>query len=273
MLSKPKFFVRYPGGGCGHFLSLLILALKNNNLTLVDNFSGHSQSLEINVGHNFNQQWDLGIDPRLTKGSDVNEATAWLLDNFSFSHTLRKFYVVHTHIEMYEPVLQAWPESKVVNISCSKLDMPQLAFNFVTKAHNSLSEEIIADRIRIIQARYNMLEFIDSNKKSHIEIVKRNVKLYTYVILHSWPDLSEIYPFHETTERAISIPFRDIYQGNSSSFLSRLIEFLNLNVSTKNYHKATSMIQQYAAAQRNIPWNLPVEFDFESVIKSTTFQK
>lgn len=256
---KPKIFVRYPAGGCGHFLSLVILALQIDRLDLIESLSGHSQSGEIYVGHNFDQQWDLGIDTQLSTQADTNVATSWLLDNFQFTETARKFYVVHTHAHIFKPILNVWPESKIVTINCNKLDLPQLAFNFVSKAGNSHSDRCIAARLLRIQKKYKTLRVLNGNNPMHINMIRQNLKLFTYIILHSWQELHEIYYDTPTTGQLFSLTFRDIYHGNYTNFLDNLIDFLNFNVSTKNYQKVIAMIQRYASAQQSIPWELPVD--------------
>ena len=117
-MEKLKIFVRYPPGGSGHFISLLLLILYGSVTAPKEKNRAHLYADEINAGHDFFKQhesawWDL-FAANTQYNSNLKESTGWFQENFHFIETDQPVYVVHTHATNPEPMVLAFKNTKLI---------------------------------------------------------------------------------------------------------------------------------------------------------------
>lgn len=254
---KPKIFVRYPPGGSGHFLSLLIISLKYP-VQLSNDSSGHQYIESINQGHNFNQQWTADFRKYLQVDTDINISARWLKENFKFNEIDRDFYIVHTHAKNFLPFLVAWPESKVISINFCDNDIDQMAYNWVIKSlalDQSNEWNVIERKLLDLQQTYKKLLWIDLNTLKE----QKNICMLSYISKFGLSNYSSPRVNKPDSHNVFNLNFSSITDGKFIQILNRLIKFLDIEVKEVYYKNAVQLIEHYTLAQQPVPWKLTLD--------------
>jgi hypothetical protein len=264
---KTKIFVRYPPGGGGHFLSMLIINLKYPT-NLISKNNGHKNTQDINVGHNWSDQYQIQKSQEFKNCTDINiditESIDWIQANFSFFETPRDFYIIPTHAVNPTPIILAYQNVKFLNIKIDEADLDQLAYNTVTKAVFSDGHDWngTARQLKSIQDRFNKLKNI---KIQDIRYNKSEIKL-----------LSTIFKFATLNQNIRRNQFefsnsnavyhlnykKDILNMGLIEHLNNIEEFLGIKVTKEQRVTIIQLIHDYADAQNLVPWKLTLE-DYE----------
>jgi len=257
-MDKPKIFVRYRGGTCGHFVSLVLLSLIDD-ISIRENWRGHLNIDDINTGHNFYNQWTEEFDYHTCANlSNLPASIAWMQRNFQFYNLHRCLYVIHTHAINPTPLLLAFNNTKLVNISFREEDLDQLYYNWIIKSCQLYGQWSIVQKnlanIQTIHGRLGNLSADDINQNT-------DTKLCTYILKYGAEN--KIKQFIEFDSNKLSnvfnLAFVDIFTGKFENQLDELIGFLNIQVTPRRKEKTLALIKAYADLQIPVPWKLTLE--------------
>lgn len=255
-MDKPKIFVRYAPGCSGHFISLLILALVKD-ITLINPLSGHQNDNDINFSHTFGNQWTEEFNEHTKSEICLETSTNWIKNNFQFFPTADDIYVVHTHVINPDPLMMAFTNTKLVNITFADQDKDQMAFNWVTKSmyvHNQF--DIVNKKLKLMKNHYGKLIDVPDNSINQYT----DKRLITYIVRHM------IKYFHAQFKqqqignyyKVFNIEFSSIANKQIIHQIDDIIEFLGLTVTTARKENAIKLITEYSTAQIAVPWNLDI---------------
>lgn len=253
-MEKLKIFVSYPPGGGGQFMCLLLISLQNS-VTLVDKLSGHPQLGIINAGRDHSFQFGDQYTKHTSNNIDVNVGANWLRENFKFNHIDRNYYTIHGFIENFEVITTAYPEAKIIHINPEDDDIDQTYYNFVIKSLPFHQDwHILKSRVLRIQERYNRLRWVDADNMINY---KDDVKLMCYImkfgVIRQWSRPKD------NLTRCYWIDFKDMFNKNLINQLDNIIEFLNIEVTDERRLATIQLINEYADAQKVVPWHLTLE--------------
>ena len=259
-LSKPKIFVRYPPGGSGLFVSMVVLNLQHS-IPMTSDWHGHNQEAVINQGHTFGlQNRDSQFVQHTVFGQDTEQAVAWLRQNYEFQDTDRNLWVVPTHggIDMIQ---RAWPDAKFINIAYTDADIDQMCYSWVSKLNtmpwrrDRVLQGHLEENLHNIRQRYNRLLWLDN-------IDLGDPRLVTYILKFGWFDyLTALRKGSPTahTDTVLNLNFGDIASTKLVDQLPNVIDFIGLDVTDDHYNNTVDLIKRYAGAQQPVPWDLPLE--------------
>ena len=257
---KPKIFIRYPPGGSGNFIALLVYSLIKDNVTLRDPYYAHAENPNTyGLYHNWNNQHVDMTFLRYIKSADSNldQAKTWIQNNYNFYTTPDSAYVAHTHAEYPDAIMLSCNNSKLINIVFDNSDCDQLAYNWIKKCYiNHRSWAIVNGQLEFIKTKYNKLLDIPSKSMNN----QTDIKLLTYIQRYATENYNVRY---QTYQPRVDFPkfdinFTDIASKKIIDILNNLIEFLNIPVTDKRKTNAVGLINRYADAQIPVPWKLNI---------------
>lgn len=248
-----KIFVRYAPGSSGHFISLLILSLVTD-VQIINPGSGHANINDINIGHNFNDQWTDEFKKYTFLDINLNNSIEWIKNNFYFFETNNPLHIVHTHCLNPTPLLLAFTNTKLINITCTHDELDQISYNWITKScctHNQWN--LVQKQLSYIQHKFNKLTDLYANN------IHKNtdLKLCTYINKFSRQYHNEF--TFKISPDAFNISFNNIVTGKVKNQLDELIDFLGISVTQDRKNNAIKLIDNYVDAQVPAPWKLTIE--------------
>lgn len=257
--NKLKIFVRYPPGASGHFISFLILSL-TKDIKLVESHRAHKNINEINQGHNFYNQWTPEFNKHTQTDIDLEKSINWVRQTYDFMPTENELYVIHTHAIDPTPLMLAFDNTKLINITIKENDRDQIHYNWVTK-----SAYLYHEQLKMFNTALAKMQ-INQNKLKNIPVGSINkftdLKLVTYIqkyaMLESW-----CFNFFEPVESNLysvyNINFSDIANKKIIDLLDEIINFLGIKVTQERKEEAIRLLTEYADAQTPVPWKLTLE--------------
>lgn len=254
-LTKPKFFIRYPGGGSGHFLSLLLVALVRD-ITMTELYRGHKDSRLYNRYHNWQQQWNDTLFKNYTN-TVSDEGTEYIQQRYKFYPTPDPYYIVHTHATNPDSILGAFDQTRLINVTFTPDDVDQLAYNWIHKSYFLHRQwHLMELGLEKIKSRYNKLMHVPKRSLNN----ETDPKLLTYIQKYSSEYGLEKYLNYlpSTASPIFEIKFADIASKKLIESIDALIEFLTIDVEPYRRANAIKMINNYADAQITTPWKLTI---------------
>jgi hypothetical protein len=257
---KTKIFVRYMNGSGGHFICLMLLSLIQD-IKLIEPHRGHLNLHDIKRNHNFGNQWSEEFDKHTSVGSSLEDSISWIKDNFNFYPTQNEIYVVHTHAINPLPLMGAFENTKLINITFSEDDKNQLAFNWIIKSlylHNQF--DLMNHHLNGIKKHFKKLLNIPNNSLNRFT----NQKLLTYIFRFSQENLYKEFEkcCFKNSNNMYNIKFSDIVNKTIINQLDDIVKFLGITVTQERWNATIKMIHDYADSQTNVPWKLTLE-DYE----------
>lgn len=262
---NPIIIVRYFLGTGGRFLCTMLSSLIEP-IDLVESHRAHL-NFDWDRHHNYNQK-DSPID-QYHQYTELHQSASQLQTGVEFFRNTVKFgtqfngmpdpdmFVLSCHAYNPEAMLQAWPSSRVINITFTEQDMDQISYNWVTK---NIIQESRADDLR------DLVKFLHTQWPRHLEPISteaidwadvRNMSFAT-----RWLNNQTSKRFNSTSiamasqSNVLNISFSDIYSGKIITQLDHISEFCGITLSSQRRDNAVRLIQQYSAAQTPVPWNL-----------------
>jgi hypothetical protein len=249
-MDKLKIFVRYLPGASGHFISLLLLTLIKD-IDIKETHRGHLNVNDINNGHNFNNQWSLAFKQLTTMDIDLEFSVKWIQQNFKFNKIDQLYYIVHTHAINPEPLLLAFDNTKLINISVTDENSDQLAYNWVTKScflHNQW--DILNQSLQLINQQYNKLkDLTEVNQMTDLKLLTYIQKFRLELAKNNFNQFNL-----DKLSNTLTIKFNDIMSGHLATNLDNIIDFVGIDVTPNRKTRAIELIEKYARAQRPVPW-------------------
>lgn len=262
---KPVIIVRYFLGTGGRFLCTLLSSLIEP-VELVESHRAH-MNCDWDRHHNYNQK-DSPVDqyPRYT---ELHQSLPQLRSSIEFFRNTIKFgkefnnmpdpdmFILAGHMYNPEPMLQAWPTSRLINITFTEQDMDQISYNWVTK--NIIQESRRNDLVDLVNLLRNQwprhlgsisVEDIQWGDVRNMSFIARWLNNQTSKRFNS------ISTAMASQSNVLNIDFSDIYSGKIITQLNDIIEFCGLTTSSARRDNAMRLIQQYSAAQTPVPWSL-----------------
>lgn len=253
---KPKFFVRYMPGSSGHFVSLVLLSLITD-VELVESHRAHGTIDKANFYHNWESHWfnsDMATYAN-DANYDIDKGIEFIKNNFFFSdENPYDFFVVNIHAVNPDAFLQAYDNTKLINISCTDQDLDQIAYNWVTKSLFLNQEwKIIFNQLKRVQSTGRLKHITNESL-----LQDSDIKLLTYIHKFSMQDRFSKYSKYvlPSSEQAFDIEFSSIANKKILDQLDELIKFVGVNVTPERKRNTIEMITRYANAQITVPWQL-----------------
>ena len=255
---KLKVFVRFNQGACGNFIALMVLSL-TKSVTLHAPNHGHDNQDDIFYNHNFEHQKNdvfrslttysttLNIVPRIRKIRSL----------FEFYPTTAPLYIVPTHAQDPTSLIFAFINTKLITITNTEKDIPQLAYNWVTKSITTKSFLThINNLLHYIQTTHNRLLNIPLSSLN----TQLDLRLLTYIQMH----LFSYYSFTDDYKnirpsKNFTIKFEDIMNKQVIDQLDSLITFLGLSVTEERKQATIQMIHSYVDNQIIIPFDITLD--------------
>ena len=261
---KLKIFVRYHGGACGHFISLMILSL-TKSVHMIEKHSGHPNSSDFMSQHNFGEQFDKKdhyLFKAVTNPSSnikLEHRTKFIKLNFKFYPTEDPLYVVHTHAYDPTPLIDAFDNTRLVAITHTEEDIPQMSYNFITKnlLHDfAVQKDTFLGIVQWVQRTYNRL--LDVNPETIS--INSDIRLLTYIhhLRYHRMQFSDEYP-NISKSKIFKIKFEDIMNKTLIAKLDDLISFLGITVSEERKQATIQMIHEYVDNQTIIPFDIKID--------------
>lgn len=249
-MDKLKIFVRYFPGSSGHFISILLLTL-TQDIRVKEMHRGHLNIDDISRGHNFGTQWSPTFTQLTAVDIDLESSVKWIQQNFKFDDIDQLYYIVHTHAINPEPLLLAFDNTKLINISINDEHSDQLAYNWVTKSCFLHSQwDILNQGLQLIHQQYNKLKDVP------VVDQKTNLKILTYIQKFQVENARNNFNQFDSGKlsNTLTIKFDDIMSGQLAEELDRIIDFIGVTVTPERKSRAIELIAKYAKAQRPVPW-------------------
>ena len=265
---KPVIIVRYFLGTGGRFLCTLLSSLLEP-VELVESHRAHMNQ-DWDRHHNYNQK-DSPIEqyPRYT---EPYQSPAQLLSSIEFFRNTIKFgqefngmtnpdmFILAGHMYNPDPMLQAWPTSRLINIAFTEQDMDQISYNWVTK--NIIQESRRDDLVDLVNLLRNQWPR-QLGSISADDIQWGDVQNMSFIA--RWLNNQTSKRFNSTStamasqSNVLNIDFSDIYSGKIITQLDHIIEFCGITISSARQDNAMRLIQQYSLAQTPVPWSLDAD--------------
>lgn len=263
-MDKPKIFIRYPGGGGGTFLCLVLAALVHplnprqfaSGHDDIGTYSGryhnfHEHLLRPDFQHKFNTWRSLD-----------SELVDLVQGQFEFYPTFFPFYLVPVHLIRTGMIHRAIPNVKLVSVQFDESDHDQLAYNWVCKYLLRFKDRnVAATKLKAVQGTYGRLRSTtakslgtldnDSDKRLLTWISK-------YAVTSYWENFCDYTPHVPET----TIQFRSLFDGSFANSIERVANELGIVYNDAGLQRAQALITQYAANQQLVPWELKLE-DYE----------
>ena len=254
-LIKPKIFIRYPHGGSGHFLALLLVACVRD-VHMTESHRGHRDLYLYNRYHNWQQQWTDQQFKNYTNTVSV-EGIDYIQQRYKFYPTPDPYYIVHTHANNPDSILSAFEQAKLINIIFTPDDIDQLAYNWIHKSYFLHREwhlmELGLERIKL---KYNKLLHIPSGSLNN----DTDPKLLTYIQKYSTDFGQEKYLNYVPSTNApmFNIKFSDIASKKLINSVDDLFKFLDVPIESTRKMNVINLINSYADSQITTPWKLTI---------------
>jgi hypothetical protein len=252
-LIKPKIFIRYPGGGSGHFLALVVLALVRD-VTMTETYRGHKDLKLYNRYHNWQQQWRDNRFKSYTDSTSI-EATEYIKNTYKFYPTPDPYYVVHTHANNPSSILDAFDQSRLINVTFTSDDIDQLSYNWIYKSYFLHQQwHLMRQGLKKIKSEYKKLLDVDEQSINN----ETDVKLLTYIEKYSGDCGRKQYQGYvpATNHNIFEIKFSDIASKQILNTVDSIIDFLQVDVAPGRKENVINIINNYADAQITVPWQL-----------------
>jgi hypothetical protein len=172
-------------------------------------------------------------------------------------------YILSCHAYNPEPMLRGIENSRLLNITFELADLDQISYNFITKnVIEDNNHQDLIDMIRFLKNKWPVgLPPLDVD-----QIDWTDAKQLTFI--NKWLNIHTSYLFNNVSKkmsgdpRAFNIKFSDIASKKIIDQLPDIIKFIGIEVSDERLQNATMLINQYADAQKPVPWSLGFQ-DYE----------
>lgn len=269
---KPKILVRYPTGAAGTFICSLLYGFCHD----IDiNFPGGAAELAVDYfhkDHNFHLQWQKDISDvffhHTSIGCDLDLATAWMAETFRFYKTDSPFYIVRTHAHNVQPLLQAWNNTRLINIQIRPEDIDQLTYNFVSKrlVVNPPHPDTTHTVLKHIQRDKGKLLWVTPELMHKVQ-----QDLYLVCCIHKerMLKLEHLYTSPQTVQPCYNVTFDSIMDRSFVNQLPAIADFAGINFTYEDLTKAEKMFLRYLRAQTKVPWSIDID-DYDLIGKTRT---
>jgi len=268
---QPIIIVRYFPGTGGRFLCTLLSSLIEP-IELVESHRAHLNS-DWNRYHNYDQkdsptdQYDQynGIHQLHQSDDHIQAGADFFCNTIKFGSQFNgmpepDMFILSGHIYNPKSLLQAWPSSRVINITFNDQNLDQISYNWVTK---NIIQESRPDDLRTLVNR------LHREWPRHLGTIKmediqwgdvRNMSFITrWINNQTSKRFNSISNTLASQSNVLNIDFSDIYSGNIITQLNDIIEFCGITISSARRDNATRLIQQYSSAQTPVPWGLDAD--------------
>lgn len=258
MTTKPIIFVRFPPGGCGLFLSLVLQWLVDDTELSVSH-SGHAQVNTFYQYHNFVDHWSrfrLRVKEFTSLNGDPLSGVVWVKQHFKVSDTPFPYYIVPTHVVNLDAFTTAFPNAKVVNVTFAEANIDQLCYNMAYKSMiEDKNTDVVSRCVRRFNESYPGITVSLENLMDPVfaaSIFKlTHLDHFTDLIAYQKPFMVESY----------NVEFASVFAGRAEWF-NGLTEFLTVNVSPSRQQEILDKIGEYGSLQRLLPAGSKLEFAF-----------
>ena len=263
-MDKPKIFIRYPGGGGGTFLCLVLTSLVHPlipaqytsghydiNRTSANDHNFHEHLTRPNFQHKFNN-W----------GATDSELVELVQGQFEFYPTSFPFYLVPVHLMRTGVIHQAIPNVKLVAIKFDKSDQDQLVYNWVYKFLLAFKHKnVIATKLKAVQETYGRLQSTTADSLGTLNS-DSDTRLLAWISKYAEANHWKQYCKYTPPVPETTIQFRSLFDGSFANSIESIANELGIVYNDTGLQRAQALIRQYAANQQLVPWELKLE-DYE----------
>jgi hypothetical protein len=259
MINKQQIFINYFPGASGHFFgSVLWILLTGDRIQLKKPNMAFAEASLMNSYHNLASFWDYGprqklfnriTDPKTSTRSVLPIAIKRVKEIVQFYDTPYDFYVAFLHCQNVEPIMLAFENAKLFNITIrdNNVDLDQVIWNWLSKV-GRFNFKQLNDHLDFVKRNYGeLLDVSEINEQTSLELMFYISKLrmqvgYKKFVLaknKNWPSTYEI-PFHE------------IMNGEIKNRINSIANFLKVDVSADTVDYINNVIDNYVLAQTTV---------------------
>lgn len=255
--SKTKIFVRYTGGASGHFVGCLcwmlltkepIVLLRPN--TAANEMPRFEQYQNLITFRDFGEKNKRLAEIMNSENGDIESKIQWVHDNIEWHNSPHNFYLTCVHAPYPDPLLYAFKNTKLLNISINKNNIDQLAFNLATKALPVNDVKIFGN---FYKRALGVLKIYKEIDQSLVSI--QDLKFQSWVYKMTVPFDKFIPEIACPGIPTFNIAFNDLTNGILIQRLPELADFLEVELTIKIHVEAIKFIKLYSASQVPVPWN------------------
>jgi hypothetical protein len=249
-LEIPKVFVRHPKGGSAGFIITLLRSFSNNTTSLTNAYIGHRNRayIEAMQEHNFQTQW--GDNILYSEDFSLDDKISHIRKKYSFHETKYPYFICHTHVPNPDPLMLAFKNTKLINITFNESDLDQLCYNSVTKVllpHDAESKKSFSNFVDKVKQMVPTLLKHDDNVSTLSADINRLVSI-AKTFRQQETDAYLKHQFNIPYPR-IDIEFSSIQSKSIVNQLDQLAEFIGVELSNERKLNAVKLVDQYASKQ------------------------
>lgn len=259
----PKIFVRHPKGGSGGFIITLLRSFSNNTTSLNSPYIGHLNRAYVEAmrEHNFNTQFqdldtqDLDTilyseDLRNSEYVSLDDKISHIRKKYCFYETKYPYFIAHTHVSNPNPLMLAFENTKLINITFNESDIDQLCYNCIVKV--LLQPDVTSRKsfsIFLEKLKHSMPPSFkpDDNISTLSKDINRFVSILTEYRQHE----NDAYLKHQFNipYPKINIEFSSIQSKSIIDQLDQLAEFIGVELNAERKLNAIKLVNHYASTQ------------------------
>ena len=234
---------------------------------MIEKHRGHLNGPDFMSQHNFIDQFDSKRGAfRIVTESDskikLEHRTQYIKSNFNFYPTEDPLYIVHTHAYDPTPLIDAFENTRLVAITHTEEDIPQMSYNFITK---HMLQNFGFDQKSNYLDILNMFRWVQKTYKRLLDVkpetisINSDIRLLTYIHSFRYHRMqSDDYP-NISKSKIFKIKFEDIMNKTLIAKLDDLISFLGITVSEERKQVTIQMIHEYVDNQTIIPFDIKID--------------
>ena len=256
MFNKQQIFINYFSGASGHFFgSVIWILLTGDRLQLKRPNMALAESSLMNSYHNLASFWDYGPKQKLfnsimdPQGGTQSASPTAIKSLVQFYDTPYNFYVAFIHCRNVEPIMLAFENAKLFNITIrdNEVDLDQVVWNWLSKV-GRFNFKRLNDNLDFVKSTYGELLDVDEiNELTSLDLMFYISKLRMQVGYKNFV-LGKNKNYPSTYE----IPFHEIMNGEIKNRINSIATFLKLDVSADTVDYVNNVIDNYVLTQTTV---------------------
>jgi hypothetical protein len=247
----PLVFVNYPSGAGGWFLASMLQQCVNPKLELVVDHlgSGHANTYIYHINMFYRDKLLSEIGKSIIDNANYHEFSKdqrilHLQDSVGINNFTDRYLMISLHCANLDIFQAAFPQAKFININIDDHNIETCRYNTLYKA---------------LKVRPELFEgMVDTYKKDYNECLARVQDLNRENLeWFNWID-HEIKKFnpnnrYENSEHVLNVSYDEYMSTIDELFLSKLLNFLNLDIDDELFDKTIGNLVLYRISQPKLP--------------------
>ena len=217
-----------------------------------------AESSLMNSYHNLASFWDYGpkqklfnsvTDPQVSTQSALPTAIKMVKEIVQFYDTPYDFYVAFIHCRNVEPIMLAFENAKLFNITVrdNDADLDQVTWNWLSKV-GRFNFKRLNDNLDFVKSNYGELLDVDEiNEQTSLELMFYISKLRMQVGYKNF-----VLSKNKNCPSTYEIPFHEIINGKIKNRINSIANFLKIAVSADTVDYVNNVIDNYVLTQTTV---------------------